>query len=164
MTTTTPTEIPATATDRPHYLAPGWFTRNVMNRLVRRLARMGVSVWGSSELRVRGRRTGEWRSTPVNVLTVDGQRYLVAARGEAQWVRNIRAVGGGEIRVGRRVETISVDEVADTDKPAVLRPYLERWSFEVGAFFDGVDAGSTDAELAAAGPRHPVFRLDGTAA
>src|SRR5437899_2712956 len=86
------------------YVQPGWFTRNVFNRTVRRLTRMGISVAGSRELRVRGRKSGEWRSTPVNLLTADGDRFLVSPRGTTQWVRNIRSTGEGELRVGRRVE------------------------------------------------------------
>ena len=72
------------------YVQPGWFTRNVFNRAVRRLTRWGISVAGSRELRVRGRSSGVWRSTPVNLLVIDGERYLVAPRGVTQWVRNIR--------------------------------------------------------------------------
>ncbi len=74
----------------PHYQEPGWFTRNVFNRAVAGMTRMGVSVWGSRELRVRGRTSGEWRTTPVNLLTLDGAQYLVAARGHTQRVRNLR--------------------------------------------------------------------------
>ena len=78
--------------DRAGYVEPGWFTRNVFNRVVAVLTRLGISVWGSRELRVRGRKSGEWRTTPVNLLTFDGARYLVAPRGTTQWVRNLRAV------------------------------------------------------------------------
>lgn len=91
-----------TATAR--YLEPGWFTRHVFNRTVRQLTRWGVSIAGSRELRVRGRSSGEWRSTPVNLLELNGERYLVAPRGVTQWVRNVRVAGGGELRVGHRVE------------------------------------------------------------
>src|SRR5689334_2888955 len=87
-----------------HYQQPGWFTRNAFNRLVRWSTLAGVSVWGSRELRVRGRSTGEWRTTPVNLLEVDGTTYLVAPRGVTQWVRNLRAAGSGELRLGRRTE------------------------------------------------------------
>jgi deazaflavin-dependent oxidoreductase (nitroreductase family) len=149
------TTTATTPTDR-HYLEPGRSDR-VMNGIVRFLTRRGVGVWGARELRVRGRSTGEWRTTPVNLLTVDGRRYLVAPRGETQWVRNLRAAGGGELRIGRRTETFTATELPDGDKIAVLRPYLKRWKFEVGQFFDGVDAASTDAEIAAIAPRHPVF-------
>jgi len=156
MTATVPTDLTTTA-DR--YLEPGWFTRNLFNRLVRRLTRMGLSVRGSRELRVRGRASGEWRSTPVNLLVVDGQEYLVAPRGATQWVRNLRVAGGGELRLGRRVEAFSAEELADGDKAAILRPYLELWRAETGVFFDGLDASATDDELVAAGPKHPVFRI-----
>lgn len=153
---TTPT---TTTTDTVRYLEPDWLTRNVFNRIVRRLTRLGLSVRGSRELRVRGRVTGEWRSTPVNLLTVEGSQYLVAPRGVTQWVRNVRAAGGGELRLGRRVEAFRVEELADADKAAVLRPYLRLWKAETGVFFDGLDADATDAELVAAGPKHPVFRV-----
>lgn len=146
-------------TEAPRYLEPGWFTRNVANRLMMRLAKMGVSVRGSRELAVRGRSTGEWKTVPVNPLDLDGERYLVAPRGTTQWVRNIRVAGGGELRLGRKVEPIAVDELADADKPAVVREYIRRWKAEVGQFFDGIDEHSTDAELLAVAPGFPVFRI-----
>jgi len=144
---------------RSHYRAPGWFTRNVFNRLVVVLTRTGVSVWGSRILAVRGRRSGQWRTVPVNVLTVDGERFLVAPRGETEWVRNLRVAGGGRLRLGRKVEEFAADEVADQDKAVVLRAYLTRWKAEVGIFFDGVGPDSTEADLARIAPRHPVFRV-----
>ena len=101
-------------------------------------------MWGSRVLAVRGRSSGAWRTVPVNLLVVDGERYLVAPRGTTQWVRNLRAAGGGELRVGRRVEKFTAEELGDDAKPAVLRAYLRRWAFEVGVFFDGVDASSSD--------------------
>ena len=141
------------------YLAPGALTRRVMNPAVAWLTRRGLSLWGSRVLAVRGRTTGEVRTTPVNVLELDGRRYLVSPRGQTQWVRNLRAAGEGELLRGRDREGFTAVELADADKPAVLRPYLRRWAFEVGAFFEGVGAGASDADLLAAAPRHPVFRL-----
>ena len=108
---------------------------------------------------MRGRSSGEWRTTPVNLLVVDGVRYLVAPRGVTQWVRNLRAAGGGELRVGRRVEAFRADELDDDAKPDVLREYLRRWAFEVGVFFDGVGASSSDDELRRIAPGYPVFRI-----
>lgn len=142
------------------YLRPGWFTQRVFNPFIALLTRAGVSVWGSRVLRVRGRTTGEWRSTPVNLLTVDGVDYLVAPRGETQWVRNLRVAGEGELRVGRRTQTFRATEVTDEAKPALLRAYLRRWKFEVGAFFDGVDADASEDELRRIAPDHPTFRLE----
>jgi deazaflavin-dependent oxidoreductase (nitroreductase family) len=137
----------------------------VFNRSIAFLTRHGVSVWGSRVLEVRGRRSGEPRRTPVNLLEVDGRPYLVAPRGETQWVRNLRAAGEGHLLLGSHRQRFTAVEVADTDKAAVLRPYLERWKAEVGVFFDGVDASATDDELVAIGPKHPVFllSLDGEA-
>ena len=130
------------------------------NDTVGRLTRMGVSVYGSRVLYVKGRKSGEWRSTPVNPLTLDGTRYLVAPRGNTQWVRNMRAAGGGELHVGRKVEPFTVTEVSDDDKPAILRAYLKKWKFEVGVFFDGVDAKAPQEKLREIAPRHPVFRIE----
>ena len=141
------------------YERPGWFTHHVFNRGVRGLTRLGVSVWGSRELRVVGRRSGAVRATVVNLLDHDGARYLVAPRGETQWVRNLRAAGTGELRVGRRVETFTFDELADADKPELLRTYLRRWKWEVGQFFQGVGPDASDAELLAIAPGYPVFRI-----
>jgi deazaflavin-dependent oxidoreductase (nitroreductase family) len=143
----------------PHYQAPGWFTRNVFNRVVSLLTRAGISVKGSRDLRVRGRKTGEWRTTPVNLLTIGDQRYLVAPRGHTQWVANLRVAGTGELRVGRRVEGFRATELADDDKPEILREYLRKWKWEVGVFFGGVDASSTADELRRIAPDHPVFAI-----
>jgi deazaflavin-dependent oxidoreductase (nitroreductase family) len=142
------------------YKRPGWFTKHVFNRLVAWLTRAGLSVWGSRILRVRGRRSGEWRETPVNVLTHDGHRYLVAPRGHTQWVRNLRAAGQGELRLGRRTEPFRATEVPDTDRPDLLRAYLKRWKAEVGVFFGGVGAKSSEADLLRIAPEHPVFRIE----
>src|ERR1700730_8193338 len=117
-------------TDR--YVRPGWFTNNVFNRIVAWFTRRGLSILGSRVLAVRGRQSGEWRTTPVNLLTYQGQRYLVAPPGVTQWVRNIRVSGPAELRVGRRREPIRVVELTDDEKPPVLRAYLRRWKVEVG--------------------------------
>ena len=145
-------------TDR--YLQPGWFTKNVFNRIVAGLTRMGVSVLGSRVLEVRGRTSGEPRQVPVNLLTVDGQRYLVAPRGETQWVRNLRASGGEAILLlGRRREGVAATELADEEKPPLLRAYLKRWKAEIGVFFKGVGPDASDEELLRIAPGYPVFRL-----
>src|SRR5918911_3996527 len=97
------------------YVAPDWFTRNVFNRIVAALTRLGVSVAGSRVLEVRGRKTGEPRRTPVNLLTIDGTRYLVAPRGHTQWVRNLRARGEGRLLLGRREEPFTAVEAVEED-------------------------------------------------
>ncbi len=143
-----------------HYQAPDWFTRNVFNRLVAALTRTGISFWGSRILEVRGRKTGAPRRTPVNLLTLDGIRYLVAPRGHTQWVRNLRAAGDGTLVLGRQREHFRADEIADADKPDILRAYLRRWKWEVGQFFSGVGPESPEAELQRIAPDHPIFRIE----
>jgi deazaflavin-dependent oxidoreductase (nitroreductase family) len=142
------------------YQRPDWFTKHVFNPGVAALTRIGVSIAGSRVLDVRGRRSGEWRSTPVNPLDYEGTRYLVAPRGHTQWVKNLRASGSGRLRVGRRTEEFDAVELSDDAKTPVLRAYLKRWKWETGQFFGGVDADSPDDELRRIASDHPVFRIE----
>lgn len=146
-----------------HYQQPDWFTKNVFNPAVAAFTRLGISVWGSRVLRVRGRKSGEWRTSPVNLLTFEGKQYLVAPRGHTQWVRNIRASGDGELLLGSNVQRFKAVEITDDEKVPMLRDYLRRWKFEVGQFFGGVSADSPETELRRIAPDHPVFRVDPTA-
>jgi deazaflavin-dependent oxidoreductase (nitroreductase family) len=146
------------------YQRPGWFTTHVFNRVVAALTRAGISVAGSRVLEVRGRKSGAPRRTPVNLLALDGQPYLVAPRGTTQWVRNLRASGEGRLLVGRRGERFTATELGDEDKLPILREYLRRWKWEVGAFFGGVGPESSDDELRRIAPEHPVFRIETSAA
>jgi deazaflavin-dependent oxidoreductase (nitroreductase family) len=143
-----------------HYQRPDWFTKHVFNNVVAVCTRLGISVWGSRVLRVRGRKSGEWRTSPVNLLTFEGKQYLVAPRGHTQWVRNIRISGVGELLLGRKVQPFRAVEIADDQKVPLLRQYLKRWKFEVGMFFGGVSDTSADSELRRIAPDHPVFRVD----
>jgi deazaflavin-dependent oxidoreductase (nitroreductase family) len=142
-----------------HFQRPGWFTTHVFNGIVASLARAGISVAGSRVLEVPGRTSGTARRTPVNLLIVDGQRYLVAPRGHTQWVRNLRASGRGRLLLGRRGEPFTATEISDAEKTPILRAYLKRWKFEVGMFFGGVGPDSPEAEYRRIAPDHPVFRI-----
>ena len=153
--------MPNPTVTAPHYRRPDWLTRHVLNRVVAWLTRRGLSVWGSRVLEVPGRRTGQARRVPVNLLTLDGVDHLVSPRGEGEWVHNVRANGGRlDLLLGRRRSRHLAHELADADKVEVLRAYLRRWSFEVGQFFDGVDADSPHDVLLARAALHPVFRLE----
>ena len=143
-----------------HYQKPGMFVRKLMNPFVVIMMRAGVSVWGSRILEVPGRTSGSPRRTPVNLLELDGQRYLVAPRGEGQWVKNVRANDGRlALLLGRRRQELSARELSDSEKSPVLRAYLRRWKMEVGMFFDGVTADSEEVEVQRIAPNHPVFVL-----
>ncbi|MFI5774870.1 nitroreductase/quinone reductase family protein [Streptomyces sp. NPDC051658] len=144
---------------QPYYLQGNAFSVR-MNSIVGRLARHGVSLFGSAEMSVRGRKSGQMQRVPVNPHTHEGAQYLISARGHSQWVRNMRVAGGGELRVGRKIRTFTAVEIADDEQKAlVIRTYLERWGWEVNEYFKGITAKSSDAELLAACPDHPVFRI-----
>ncbi len=143
----------------PHYQRAGWFTKNVFNRIVAGLTRVGVSVAGSRVLEVPGRKSSQPRRTPVNLMTFEGERYLVAPRGHTQWVRNLRASRRGRLLVGRRAESFAAVELPDAEKPELLRAYLEKWKWEVGQFFGGVGPDAPEEDLRRIAPDHPVFKL-----
>jgi deazaflavin-dependent oxidoreductase (nitroreductase family) len=126
------------------YLKPGWLVRRVANPLLMRLKVVPT-------LRVRGRNTGQWRSVPVNILELNGERYLVSARGETEWVRNLRAAGGGELEDGRRrIQPFTAVEVPAEERPRVIAAYLDRWRNQVRSQFEALPDPAD----------HPVFRLE----
>jgi deazaflavin-dependent oxidoreductase (nitroreductase family) len=150
---------PNTPVDPTRYVAPGGRMDTWSAAVVRWLTARGISLYGSRVLVVRGRKSGEPRSNPVNLLELDGERYLVAPRGNTQWVRNVRAAGRAELHLGRRAEPVLLTEVPVEDRLPVLRVYLERWGWEVGRFVEGLTKGSTDAEVMVVAPGMPVFRV-----
>jgi deazaflavin-dependent oxidoreductase (nitroreductase family) len=143
-----------------YYLKPDWFNNHVFNPTVALMTRAGISIWGSRILQVRGRKSGELRSNPVNLLTYEGKQYLVSPRGLTQWVRNIRVSGGGELVLGNKVQPFRAVEIPDSEKAPLVRAYIKRFSFEVRRFFKGVKADSTEEDLRRIAPDHPVFRID----
>lgn len=133
----------------------------VTNVLVMGLSRLGISAFGAKELVVIGRTSGQPRTTPVNPLRLDGHLYLVAPRGQTQWVRNVRHTPRITLRSGRSEEAYIAREVQGASAVPVMRQYMKRWAWEVGRFFpEGVTAKSTDEEIAAIIPDHPVFELE----
>ena len=142
--------------DQNRYVVPrrmeGWFAA-----AVRWLTAHGMSLMGSRVLIVRGRKSGELRATPVNLLELDGERDLVAPRGNTQWVRNARAAGGGQLQLGKRTEDVELVELPVDQRGPVLRVYVTKWGWEVGRFVEGLSKKSTDAEIAAVAPGMPVF-------
>jgi deazaflavin-dependent oxidoreductase (nitroreductase family) len=141
-----------------YYKKPDWFTAHIMNPLVEGLHRLGIGVAGSQTLAIRGRKSGEMRTNPVNPFELDGRTYLLAPRGTTQWVRNLRASGEGELRSGRKVRHFRAEEVADSEKLPLLRLYMDKWAWEVKGFL-GIDAEAPDHELQRIAPDHPAFVL-----
>jgi deazaflavin-dependent oxidoreductase (nitroreductase family) len=143
----------------PYYKRPGWFTSHVFNPLITGLNRLGFGIAGSETLSVRGRKSGEMRTTPVNPFEVDGRTYLLAPRGTTQWARNLRVAGEGELRRGRRVRRFKATELPDSEKLPLLRTYMDKWAWEISDFM-GIDADAPDEEVRRVAPNHPAFVLD----
>lgn len=139
--------------DRPNAAA------RIANTVIRKLAETGISIAGTRALSVRGRKSGKRRGVVVNLLTVDGVDYLVSPRGNTEWVRNVRAAGEIQIGPRRRPTPAQVTEVADDDKPEVLRRYLKRWYWQVKGYVAELTPDSSDDELRIAAPSIPVFSL-----
>jgi deazaflavin-dependent oxidoreductase (nitroreductase family) len=129
------------------------------NRLVGVAVKLGAGPRSMRTLFVRGRKSGKVYSAPVNLLELDGTRYLLAPRGVTSWVRNLRATGTGELRRGRSVETFTAVELPDEAKPVIMHAYLERWHGQVKQFFPGMDATTPQDKLLARAGDYPVFQL-----
>jgi deazaflavin-dependent oxidoreductase (nitroreductase family) len=140
---------------------PGWLTLHVANPIMIGLTKLGISVAGSRALEVTGRKSGQPRRTPVNLLEYEGGRYLVAPRGQVQWVKNVRVEPKAKLLKGSKAEEITLSEITDeSERVPLLRAYLEKWKWEVGAFFDGVGPDASDEELAKIAPDHPTFKVE----
>jgi deazaflavin-dependent oxidoreductase (nitroreductase family) len=130
---------------------PSWMVR--MNTA---MLRSGLKIGSQHLLSVRGRKTGELRSTPVSITMVDGACYIVAAFADAAWVKNVRAAGSGSLSRGWTSEEVRLIELPVDERGPVLRGFLRQVRGGVRFF------GSEDPdEVAAAADRYPVFRVDG---
>jgi deazaflavin-dependent oxidoreductase (nitroreductase family) len=130
----------------------------LFNRFMGRLLKLGVAPSYMRLLEVRGRKSGKLFTTPVNLLEFQGRLILVAARGETEWARNARAAGRITLRRGATSQSLRVREIADTDKPEIIKAFLDRFASQVQRFFD-VKAGSPPDAFRAAASRTPVFEL-----
>jgi deazaflavin-dependent oxidoreductase (nitroreductase family) len=131
--------------------------RRLGNGLVAPLARLGLAGRRTHVLTVAGRKTGSPRSTPVQLLVVNGERWLVAPYGVGDWVKNARAAGAVELTRARRTERVQVEEVGPEEAAPVLREYLRRTPI-VKPYFDARKDSPLEA-FAAEAARHPVFRI-----
>jgi deazaflavin-dependent oxidoreductase (nitroreductase family) len=109
-------------------------------------------------LQVRGRKTGKIYSTPIDLLDMNGQRFLVAPRGRTQWVRNAEASGEVTLKRGRYQQRFRLRPLSPTEKPAVLKAYLDRFHTEVQRYFP-VQAGSPPETFGDIAENYPAFEL-----
>jgi deazaflavin-dependent oxidoreductase (nitroreductase family) len=133
------------------------YWRRALNAFVRPLAKLGLTGPRTHLLTVPGRRSGRLWSTPVSIVRIGQERWLVAPYGERNWVRNVRAAGQVELRRGRTRERLAADELAPDEAVPVLREYYRRG--RVTRPFFAVSLDSPAEEWLVEAPRHPVFRL-----
>lgn len=133
-----------------HYKAPDFLTKSVFNPLIMLSMKLGKGWRGSHILEVPGRKSGKTQTVPVNPLSLEGKRYLVAPRGDTHWARNLRAAGSGELRSRKGTEPFRAIEVPDAEKSPLIEAYLKRWGSQVRSQFKALPDPS----------EHPVFRLE----
>ncbi len=153
-----------TSTDNPSpaYRQPPWIMRHLFDPLtVLLVGRLGMDDHnGTRVLEVKGRKSGIWHATPVRLLELDGQRYLVAMYGETSWVKNLRSQAGGRVRMGSHVLDFRAVELAGQEKLKVFRAYLQRYWSLVAQMTAVSSPDAPSEELAEAVRGHPVFRLE----
>jgi hypothetical protein len=139
------------------YLRPGAVERIFGQALVL-LIRIGLVRGHFYVLEVRGRKSGRTISLPVDPLDLDGRRYLVCARGNANWVRNARSAGEVVLARAMRRQRYRARELSPDLRPPVLKAYLDRFAGEVQRFFP-VPKGSPVEAFSDLAPQYPVFEL-----
>src|SRR6266436_1254192 len=130
----------------------------LFNRALGFLVGLGIGPAYMQLLQVRGRKSGRVYSTPVNLLQVAGKPYLVAPRGNTQWVRNAEASGEIVLKRGKQQRKYRVRPIADSEKPEILKLYLDSYKSAVQQYFP-VPAGSPPTAFREIAANYPVFEL-----
>lgn len=143
--------------DMPDFRAPSAVERT-FNRVFGFLVGLGLGFSHNYLLQVHGRKSGKLYSTPIDLLELDGKRYLVAPRGRTQWVRNAEAAGQVTLKRGSFRQEYRLRALSDTEKPAVLKAYLDRFRREVQRYFS-VPAGASVEAFASLLDSYPAFEL-----
>jgi deazaflavin-dependent oxidoreductase (nitroreductase family) len=139
------------------YRRPAKLTQ-VMNGALGRLASLGLTPSHMITLKVKGRRSGETRSTVMNMVEYEGARYVVSPRGEAEWVRNVRAAAGAAVIRHRGRRSVRLEEIPAEQRAPILKKYLGENAMSTKQHF-GIDPKAEIAEFEAIAGRHPVFRV-----
>ena len=133
----------------------------IANQVIIWLQRRGLPIGTMHLITVRGRKSGEPRTTPVSPLTVDGQRYIIGGYAQGDWVKNARAAGEAVLSRGRRQQQVRLVELPEDDRVPVLRAFPREVPHGVSMFVKtGVVPDATPNGFAAAAPRVAVFRIE----
>jgi deazaflavin-dependent oxidoreductase (nitroreductase family) len=130
----------------------------IFNRVFGFAVGIGLGFSYNYLLQVRGRKSGKLYATPINLLEIHGKRFLVAPRGRTQWVRNAEAAGEVTLKKGSSSQRFRLRPVAETEKPEILKAYLDNFKSEVQRYFP-VAAGSPVESFVELAGSYPVFEL-----
>ncbi len=130
----------------------------ISNRILSWLASLGLTPSRMITLEVKGRRSGATRSTVVNSVEYEGTRYLVSPRGEAEWVRNVRAAGGEAVIRHRGRRRVGLEELSAEQRAPILQLYLRQNALSTRQHF-GIDPHAPLEEFERVAAKHPVFRI-----
>ena len=144
-------------TNPPEFRAPTAGER-IFNRVFGFLVGLGVGFSYNYLLQVRGRKSGKIYSTPVDLLELNGKKFLVAPRGRTQWVRNAEAAGEVTLKKGATRKCYGLRALSDAEKPPVLKAYLDTFKKEVQRYFS-IPAGSPPEAFRELSQSHPAFEL-----
>lgn len=144
-------------TSRPSFRSPSAGER-VFNRVFGFLVGLGLGFSHNYLLQVRGRKSGKIYSTPIDLLEINGKKFLVAPRGQTQWVRNAEVAGEVVLKKGSARHRFRLRPVPDADKPEILKTYLDRFRKEVQRYFP-VAAGSPPEAFRDLARSYPAFEL-----
>jgi deazaflavin-dependent oxidoreductase (nitroreductase family) len=142
---------------QPEFRAPTVGER-IFNRIFGFLVGLGIGFPYNCLLQVRGRKSGKIYSTPIDLLELDGKKFLVAPRGRTQWVRNAEAAGEVTLKKGSKRGKFRLRAIDDADKPEILKAYLDSFRREVQSYFP-VPAGSPPEEFRQVAGAYPAFEL-----
>jgi len=146
------------AADAEGYLLRTSTLERLFNRAFGLALRFGIGLSHNYLLQVRGRNSRKLYSTPVDVLDLEGRRFLVCGRGRTHWVRNAEASGEVTLAKGVRRQAFSLRQVPVEERPRVLKAYLDRFKLTVQRYFP-VSAGSAESDFIPYASRYPVFEL-----
>ena len=130
----------------------------ILNKVFGWVVGLGLGPSASYVLQVRGRKSGRVFSTPVNLLEVQGKKYLVAPRGRTQWVRNAEVAGEVTLKRGNYRQSFRLRALPEEERPAILKAYLDGFRREVQRYFP-VRAGSDAKDFSAIAEGYPVFEI-----
>jgi deazaflavin-dependent oxidoreductase (nitroreductase family) len=139
---------------------PGYV--GLFNPIARRVLKTGALLGPNALITIRGRKSGEPRTTPVALVEIEGRKWVIGTFGDTNWVRNLRAAGKATVSVGRRREDVRAAELVGEDRISffrdVLTPYVKR--MRIGTLLLSV-LGARDIvdDPAAAAEKRPVFEL-----